>query len=112
MKTVLLRIRAYLVHSKGQLSEVDVADTLQIGNLAKPPVLIILFGQDADVHQHIYRRGIASLSTLLVYGGVYLANQLLSFTLDDVRHPQMQNMARKCEKYKLYTLSSRKQKAF
>lgn len=76
LQTAFLRIDAHLMQNKGELAEINSADPFQIIYFSKSPVLIFLLWENTNVHQNIYRGGIAPLLALMVHGGMYLSDQL------------------------------------
>ncbi len=68
------RICSNLLHDKRQLFQIAITDSFQIVHLAISPILIPLFGQYTNVHQHVHRCRIASPLALVINRRMYFAH--------------------------------------
>ena len=70
-----LCVHPHLAHNKREFSQVDHADPFQIVHAPKPPVLIFLFRQNANFHQHVHRSCIPPPLALAIDSRMYFSNQ-------------------------------------
>lgn len=77
LQSSLLGVNPHLVHDKRELAQIHRTDPFQVVHTPEAPVLIFLLWQDADLHHYIHWSHIATALALVVYGGVYLADQFL-----------------------------------
>lgn len=73
----LLCVDTHLVPDGGELAEVDRTDALQVWNMPEASVLVFIFLQYANVHQHIHRSRVTFAPALAIHEGMDFNRQFM-----------------------------------